>query len=85
MITQTKNLIKIMFCFEYCHSIRNTRNLLLVLQNFIMSVIIILLIASISVAGLFLGAFLWSVKSGQYDDEASAPIRMLFDDEIKGE
>jgi cbb3-type cytochrome oxidase maturation protein len=50
-----------------------------------MSVIIILLIASISVAGLFLGAFLWSVKSGQYDDEASAPIRMLFDDEIKGE
>lgn len=81
----TKNLIKIMFCFEYCHSIRITRNLLLVLQNSIMSVIIILLIASISVAGLFLGAFLWSVKSGQYEDEPSAPIRMLFDDEIKGE
>jgi cbb3-type cytochrome oxidase maturation protein len=55
--------------------------LLLVLQVYVMSVIIILLIASISIAGLFLGAFLWSVKSGQYDDEASAPVRMLFDDE----
>ena len=39
-----------------------------------------LLSASISVAALFLGAFIWSVRTGQYDDEASAPIRMLFDD-----
>jgi len=46
-----------------------------------MSVIIILLIASISVAGLFLAAFIWSVKKGQYDDEASPPIRMLFEDQ----
>lgn len=45
-----------------------------------MSVIILLLIASISVAGLFLGAFIWSVKSGQYDDENSPSVRMLFDD-----
>jgi cbb3-type cytochrome oxidase maturation protein len=45
-----------------------------------MSVIILLLIASVSVAALFLGAFLWSVKSGQYDDETSPPIRILFDD-----
>lgn len=44
-----------------------------------MSAIILLLFASISVAALFLGAFLWSVKSGQYEDEASPPIRMLFD------
>ncbi|MCU0320777.1 MAG: cbb3-type cytochrome oxidase assembly protein CcoS [Chitinophagaceae bacterium] len=44
-----------------------------------MSVIIILLIASISVAALFLAFFIWSVKSGQYDDESSPPMRMLFD------
>jgi cbb3-type cytochrome oxidase maturation protein len=44
-----------------------------------MSVIFLLLIASVSVAALFLGAFLWSVKSGQYDDESSPPMRMLFD------
>jgi cbb3-type cytochrome oxidase maturation protein len=70
-----------MFCFEHRQSMPSKLILLLVLQISIMSVIIILLIASISIAGLFLGAFLWNVKSGQYDDEASAPIRMLFDDE----
>jgi len=45
-----------------------------------MSVIIVLLIASVTVASLFLAGFLWSVKSGQYDDEVSPPLRMLFDD-----
>jgi cbb3-type cytochrome oxidase maturation protein len=45
-----------------------------------MSVIIILLLASISVAALFLGAFIWSVRSGQYDDEFSPAQRILFDD-----
>jgi len=45
-----------------------------------MSVMIILLIASISVAALFLIAFLWSVRSGQYEDDYSPPSRVLFDD-----
>lgn len=45
-----------------------------------MSVIIILLMASISVAALFLLAFLWSVKNGQYEDETSPPWRILFED-----
>ncbi|PUZ26325.1 cbb3-type cytochrome oxidase assembly protein CcoS [Chitinophaga parva] len=44
-----------------------------------MSVIILLLLASISVATLFLAGFLWSVKSGQYDDADSPPVRILFD------
>jgi cbb3-type cytochrome oxidase maturation protein len=44
-----------------------------------MSAIIILLLASISVAALFLAAFIWSVKSGQYDDEFSPPQRILFE------
>ncbi len=48
-----------------------------------MSVIILLLLASISVAALFLAGFIWSVKSGQYDDEESAPMRMLFEDTKK--
>ena len=48
--------------------------------NLVMSVIIILLIASITVAGLFLFAFLWNIKKGQYDDEESPPVRILFDD-----
>jgi cbb3-type cytochrome oxidase maturation protein len=28
---------------------------------------------------LFLVAFLWSVKTGQYNDEMSPPMRMLLD------
>ena len=30
----------------------------------------------------FLIAFIWSVKSGQYDDDYTPSVRMLFDDEI---
>lgn len=45
-----------------------------------MSVILILLIASISVAALFLFAFLWGVKSGQFEDDYSPASRILFDD-----
>ena len=45
-----------------------------------MSAIIVLMFVSISVAILFLAAFIWSVKSGQYDDEKSPPMRILFDD-----
>jgi cbb3-type cytochrome oxidase maturation protein len=45
-----------------------------------MSVIFLLLIASITVAAIFLIAFLWSVKKGQFDDEESPPVRILFDD-----
>ncbi len=48
--------------------------------NKYMSVIIILLIASITVAGLFLVAFLWSVRSGQFEDDISPASRILFDD-----
>ncbi|MBI1783129.1 MAG: cbb3-type cytochrome oxidase assembly protein CcoS [Sphingobacteriales bacterium] len=45
-----------------------------------MSVIVVLLLASISVATLFLAAFIWSVKRGQFDDNYSPPRRILFDD-----
>ncbi|MFZ9387949.1 MAG: cbb3-type cytochrome oxidase assembly protein CcoS [Chitinophagaceae bacterium] len=45
-----------------------------------MSVIIILLIASISVAAVFLFAFLWGVRSGQFEDDYSPASRILFDD-----
>jgi len=44
-----------------------------------MSVIIILLIVSICIAGGFLLAFLWSVGDGQYDDDTSPAHRILFE------
>lgn len=34
-------------------------------------------------ATIFLLAFLWSVKSGQFDDSYTPSVRMLFDDTIK--
>jgi len=47
-----------------------------------MSVIYILITVSIFVAVLFLIAFIKAVKSGQYDDDYTPSVRMLFDDEI---
>jgi cbb3-type cytochrome oxidase maturation protein len=47
-----------------------------------MSVLIILIIISVLVAGGFLIAFLWSVNSGQMEDDYTPSVRMLFDDEL---
>lgn len=46
-----------------------------------MSVVVVLIGFSILVAVGFLIAFLWAVKSGQYDDDVSPSVRILFDDE----
>jgi cbb3-type cytochrome oxidase maturation protein len=45
-----------------------------------MQVIIVLIGFSLVVAIGFLVAFLWAVRSGQYDDDVSPGMRMLFDD-----
>ena len=50
-----------------------------------MSVVIILVIISVIVAGTFLGAFIWSVRKGQYDDDYTPSVRMLFDDTVSSE
>jgi cbb3-type cytochrome oxidase maturation protein len=47
-----------------------------------MSVFIILIITSVLVAAGFLVAFLWSVNSGQMDDDYTPSIRILFEDEV---
>ncbi len=47
-----------------------------------MSALFVLIGISILVAGSFLAAFLWSVKNGQFEDDYTPSIRMLFDDEI---
>jgi cbb3-type cytochrome oxidase maturation protein len=78
-----RNMMKVMLFAATCHPIRIYLILLLQPQETQMSVIIILLIASITVASIFLGAFLYSVKKGQFDDEVSPPVRILFDDTVK--
>ena len=47
-----------------------------------MSVIYLLISISISVAVFFLFAFIKAVRSGQYDDDYTPSVRMLFDDEL---
>jgi cbb3-type cytochrome oxidase maturation protein len=45
-----------------------------------MSVIIILILASLAVALLFLTGFIWAVRSGQYEDTVTPSLRVLADD-----
>ena len=46
-----------------------------------MSALFVLIGISLLVALGFLGAFLWATRSGQYEDEYTPSVRMLFDDE----
>ena len=48
-----------------------------------MSVIYLLISISIVVAICFFAAFIKAVKSGQYEDDYTPSVRMLFDDELK--
>ncbi len=49
-----------------------------------MHVLFILAAISLSLALGFLGAFVWSVKDGQYEDDQSPGMRILFDDQPAG-
>ncbi|WP_410403029.1 cbb3-type cytochrome oxidase assembly protein CcoS [Hymenobacter sp. BT491] len=46
-----------------------------------MTIIFLLIGISLSVALIFLGAFLWAVRTGQYEDDYTPSVRMLFEDE----
>lgn len=40
-----------------------------------------MLVVSLIIALFFLFSFLWATKNGQYDDDYTPSVRMLFDDE----
>lgn len=44
-----------------------------------MSVIVLLITAGALVAGTFLAAFVWAVRTGQFDDTVTPPHRILID------
>ena len=48
-----------------------------------MEVIFILIGLSLLTALGFLAAFIWATRSGQYDDDYTPSIRMLFDDDTE--
>jgi len=45
-----------------------------------MSVTVILILAGLAVALVFLAGFVWCVRSGQYEDLLTPSMRMLLDD-----
>ncbi len=45
-----------------------------------MNVIVFLIVAGGLVAGAFLAGFLWAVRTGQFDDTTTPPVRMLQDE-----
>jgi cbb3-type cytochrome oxidase maturation protein len=45
-----------------------------------MLILILLISISLTIALIFLGAFIWNVKSGQYDDTYGPSVRMLYED-----
>ena len=46
-----------------------------------MSIVYMLIPLSISVAALFLAAFIWAVRSGQYEDTTTPSMRLLMEDD----
>ncbi len=46
-----------------------------------MNIFYLLIGVSLLVALIFLGAFIWAVRTGQFDDNETPSIRILFDDE----
>lgn len=46
-----------------------------------MTIIYLLIGLSLTVAVAFLLAFLWAIRSGQYDDDYTPSVRMLFENE----
>jgi cbb3-type cytochrome oxidase maturation protein len=49
-----------------------------------MSVIVLLIVAGGSVAGGFLVAFIWAVRSGQFDDTFTPAVRVLMEAPLPG-
>lgn len=46
-----------------------------------MNILFVLIGVSLFAALIFLGLFIWAVKTGQYDDNYTPSVRILFDDE----
>ena len=47
-----------------------------------MTIIFLLIGISLTVAVLFLGSFIWAVRSGQYEDDYTPSVRILFEGEF---
>lgn len=74
-------LMEIIFYGDLCHPPAPRPEIILQKIDRRVSVIFLLIIFSLLLAIGFLIAFIWSVRNGQYEDEYTPSVRMLFDDE----
>ena len=47
-----------------------------------MGIIYLMLIVSLVIALIFLVSFFWATKNGQFDDDYTPSVRILFEDEL---
>jgi len=47
-----------------------------------MNIFYLLIGVSLFAALIFLGAYIWAVRNGQFDDHETPPRRILFDDDL---
>jgi cbb3-type cytochrome oxidase maturation protein len=79
---QFYSLISIIGSLDCRHFLPQYRPILLTTEKIKkLSALFLLIGISIIVAGGFLAAFLWSVNSGQYEDDYTPSVRILFDNE----
>ena len=50
-----------------------------------MGIIYLMLIVSLVIALIFLVSFFWATKNGQFDDDYTPSVRILFENEIAKE
>ena len=50
-----------------------------------MTILLLLVPLALALGGLGLAAFLWSLRTGQYDDLEGAAVRVLSDDDLAAE
>ena len=50
-----------------------------------MNIVIILIVISLFIALCFLGAFIWAVIKGQYDDSYTPSIKLLIEEDMISE
>lgn len=73
-------LTKVNIRDEQTHQRRGLEARFFVENSEVMNIMILLIGASLLIALFFLAAFIWAVRSGQYDDDYTPSMRILLDD-----